>query len=352
MDSAIARIIDANANRAREALRVIEEFARFDLDDKTLSSELKSLRHELAGALARDTMRGVIRCRDTQSDVGRTLETPSEYQRDDLRAVVAAACKRASEALRALEECSKTVDPGCSRLLEQLRYRAYEIERAVTIRIDSRGRFQGITLYVLITEALCSGHWLATAQAAIAGGADCIQLREKSLSDRVLLARARELAAVCREAGVPMFVNDRPDIARLSGADGVHVGQDDLSVAEARRAVGPSLMVGCSTHSIEQAWAAMADSPDYIAVGPMFASTTKPHLDVPGLSLLRAVNAETSLPVVAIGGISHQTLDAVLGAGARRVCACSAVVAQPDVAAAARELKRRVNEFKMANSEF
>ncbi len=342
MEPAVARIIDANANRAREALRVVEEFVRFELDDAWLSSALKSLRHDLASALGCDALGGVIRCRNIVSDVGRTVRTASEYDRADSREVVTAAMKRLTEALRSLEEYAKTVDANCAHAIEWLRYRAYEVERSVAIRIDARDWFRDRRLYVLITESLCSGDWLATARSVIDGGADCLQLREKSLPDRVLLERTRALATVCRESGVLLFVNDRPDIARLGGADGVHVGRDDLSVAEARRIVGPRLIVGCSTHSLAEARAAMADAPDYIAVGPMFASETKPREDIPGPALLAAVCAETSLPIVPIGGINHGTFDAVMQAGARCVCVCSAVISQPDAAAAARELKRRV----------
>ena len=115
---------------------------------------------------------------------------------------------------------------------------------AVEIRIDAGRRLADVRLYVILTESLCAGDWLATAEQAIEGGADCIQIREKTLHDRELLERTRRLADLCRVAGVLLFVNDRPDIARLGGADGVHVGQQDLDIASARRVVGPSLLVG------------------------------------------------------------------------------------------------------------
>ncbi|MEE9295016.1 MAG: thiamine phosphate synthase [Phycisphaerae bacterium] len=342
MQPAVVRVLDANANRAREGFRVIEDFVRFDLDDGAFCAQIKSARHELAAALNAASMPPLVRGRDVTSDVGRSVETNAEYARSHPGHVAIAAAKRVTEALRVLEEYTKTFDPQHARKFERLRYNAYEIERALCIRLDTRTRFARVRLYVLITESLCSGPWLATAERAIEGGADCIQLREKSLCDQVLLDRARELGRLCRNAGVQLVINDRADIARLCGADGVHVGREDLSVSQARRIAGPSVQVGVSTHTLEQARAAMSASPDYIAVGPMFATNTKPQDHVPGPSLLTDVQAETSLPIVPVGGIGADNLETVIIAGARRVCVCTAVIAQPDVAAAAGELKRRL----------
>lgn len=205
-------------------------------------------------------------------------------------------------------------------------------------------RFEHVKLYVLLTESLCAGPWEETARQAIDGGADCIQLREKTLPDHELLDRARRLAALCRDAGILFFVNDRPDIARLADADGVHLGQDDLPLPEARQIVGTKLLIGVSTHTIEQARAVMELNPDYLAVGPMFATETKPQRTIAGPALLRRVMAETSMPLMPIGGINEHTIDQVLATGLKRVCVCSAVISRRDVAAAARSLKRRLDE--------
>lgn len=338
MDPAVARIIDANANRAREALRVIEDHARFVLDDRAVSAAVKSLRHDLVAVLSHESFRDILRARDTEHDVGRSIATEAEYRRDDAGDVAAAAVKRAGEALRTLEEYAKTTHADSARAFERLRYRLYETERVV-VRDATPQRFRRVKLYVLLTEAFCAGDWLDTARRAIEGGADGIQLREKSLPDAVLLDRARRLANVCRDAGVLFIVNDRPDIARLVRADGVHVGQDDLSVADVRRIMPPRMLVGVSAHTIEQARGAAAVSPDYIALGPMFPSATKPQDHVPGPALLAAMRAETSIPLVPIGGINRTSLAAVLQAGAERICVCSAVIGAVDVADAARALK-------------
>jgi thiamine-phosphate pyrophosphorylase len=344
MDHSVARILDANANRTREGLRVAEDFARFDLQDAWLCDRIKSMRHALADALRTLDSRHLLRARDTMTDVGTTIETSAEYARSTTRDVVDAAIKRSSEGLRVLEEYAKLTCTDAARSVERLRYALYDVERDLAIRLDARSRFGEVKLYVIITESLCKKPWMETVEQAISGGADVIQLREKSLPDRELLERTKSLADVCRKSQTLLMVNDRPDIARLGGADGVHIGQDDVSVADARRIVGPAMIVGLSTHNIEQAREAYRQSPDYIATGPVFSTTTKPQKAVAGIEFFRGVCTETSLPVVPIGGIHDTNLDDVLSAGAKCVCVCSAVVSADDVAGATRVLKTRVTK--------
>jgi len=190
-----------------------------------------------------------------------------------------------------------------------------------------------------VTEELCRGDWFETARAALRGGADCLQLREKKLTDRELLERAKRLNALCREHEAMFIVNDRPDIAVASGAHGVHLGQEDLPVAAVRRIVPASCIVGVSTHTIEQVCAAADQAPDYIAVGPMFESPTKPQGHIAGPATLAAARAQTALPLVAIGGITAENATTVLAASRCCLCVCQAVIAQPDVTAAARCLR-------------
>ena len=196
--------------------------------------------------------------------------------------------------------------------------------------------FDSVRLYVLLTESLCRGDWYATAQAALVGGAGAIQLREKHLGEVELLDRTKRLRALCDEHQALFILNDRPDIALAAGAHGVHVGQQDMSAADARRLLGPEFIVGLSTHTIEQAQAALADPPDYLAVGPMFPSPTKPQDHLAGPATLNAVRKITSLPLVAIGGITADNADQ-LGA-ADTLAVCGSIIGAQDVAAATREL--------------
>lgn len=329
------RIIDANFNRAREALRVMEEYARFVLDDAALTESIKKTRHDLADVVGRVAGDEPITAhRDIEGDVGRSVAVRSEYERASALDVAIAAAKRASEALRAIEEYGKTINADAAADVERLRYRTYELDRRLTMTVRARERFGSVRLYVIVTGAICRGDWLNVAEEALRGGANCIQLREQNLTDNELLDRAKRLSSLCREHDALFIMNDRPDIAVLSGADGVHVGQDDLPVAAVRRVIPSTMLVGVSTHTIEQVGVAAAQAPDYIAVGPMFASSTKPQQHVPGPSLLAEARKITSLPLVAIGGIDTDNIAELLSAaGGSRCCfaACSAVVSQPDV---------------------
>jgi thiamine-phosphate pyrophosphorylase len=259
--------------------------------------------------------------------------------------VVTAAGKRLGEALRAVEEFLKTLAPGDAAKVEALRYRFYDAERRVALTLRPvAGRFADVRLYVLVTESLCRRPWLEAAEAAVLGGADCLQLREKELEGGELLRRAKQLVALCRRHGVPCVINDRPDVAILSGADGVHLGQNDLPAAEARKLLGRDKLLGVSTHDLGQARQARADGADYIGVGPFFRSTTKPRDFVAGPAYARQVaEALPDLPAVAIAGITAGNVDEVLATGLRAVAVTSAVLAADDVRAAAERLKKKLS---------
>ncbi len=164
------------------------------------------------------------------------------------------------------------------------------------------------------------------------------QLREKTLGDRELLERARAVRRWTRQAGALLIVNDRPDIARLAEADGVHLGQGDLSVKDARRIAGPDLLIGVSTHNLDQVRQAVLDGASYLGVGPTFPSRTKSFEEFPGLEFVRQASVETSLPLFVIGGISARTLPAAVAAGARRIAVSQAVCQADDPRAAVAEL--------------
>jgi len=344
-DPAALRIIDANFNRAREAMRVMEEFARFALDDARLTQACKTLRHTLTHTMS-ESGRCLVARREIVRDVGRTGTATGEYERADAGAVVEAACKRASEALRAIEEYGKVGEFPIGRAIERIRYDCYEIERRLLLTARARSKMAGVRLYVLISEAYCREDWLETARAALRGGADCLQLREKKLIDRDLITRAKLLTELCHEHDALCIVNDRPDIACASGADGVHLGQDDMPVWAARRVLPPRSIVGVSTHGIKQAIQAACDTPDYVALGPMFPSTTKPSTkpsDDPngapmGHQVIRKIRSEIGLPLAAIGGITEHNVSKIMATGPTILCVCAAVTQSPDPEAAARRL--------------
>ena len=335
----VLRIIDANANRAREALRVMEEAARFILDDAALVDPIKQLRHDLAAALA--PVAGLEASRDTPGDVGRTISTRSELSRGSVADVATAAGKRLSEALRAIEEYGKTLGEsaaGLSGAIESLRYRGYDLEHRLN-RALATGEARQWRLCVLISAALCpGGEWRRVVEAAVDAGADCIQLREKTTDGDEMLRRARELVALCRPRGVSVIVNDRPDVALLAGADGVHLGQTDLPCAEARKLVGGQLLIGVSTSRLEEAKQALRDGADYCGVGPMFPTTTKRKDVIVGPDYLREYVAWGRLPHLAIAGVTPANVGRLVGAGAEGAAVSSAVCAADDPGAVVRQL--------------
>jgi thiamine-phosphate pyrophosphorylase len=341
MNGPVLRLLDANANRAREGLRVVEDYARFVLDDRELSTALKELRHAFATIL-KPTLADAILHRDTPGDVGTGITTQAERQREDVADVVTAAGKRTGEALRSIEEYLKTVSAADAGRIEQLRYRFYDIEQRVSRTLCPANRIAEVRLYVLITERCCRRPWLEAAEEALIGGADCLQLREKELESGELLRRASRLVELCHHHGKLCIINDRPDITLLSDADGVHVGQDDLPAVEVRKLIGRGKILGVSTHRIEQARRAVSDGADYIGIGPIFPSATKPRDFVAGLGYAREVATSISLPAIAIAGITAGNVDQVIDAGIRAVAVTASVLDCDDPRAAASTLKEHL----------
>jgi thiamine-phosphate pyrophosphorylase len=342
MDLTLARMIDANANRAREALRVLEDYARFGLNDDLLCTDLKALRHGLAAALRLIHADAAMLSRDTPGDVGTHVKTAAEFQRAGMADVVTAAGKRLSEALRVLEEAAKTSSQAAAADMERIRYKGYSIEQILTRAVRQTDRFANVRLYVLLTEALCARPWEETLDAVLAGGATCVQLREKALPDGELLRRARVLVQKCRTAGAISIINDRPDMALLAGVDGVHVGQGDLPAAEIRRLVGHDLIVGVSTGFLDEARQAVRDGATYIGVGPMFPTTTKDKPRLAGPAFAAEALVAVRVPCVAIGGITPTNIAQLTAVGVRSVAVCAAIIQDSDPAARCAELAKKL----------
>lgn len=172
------------------------------------------------------------------------------------------------------------------------------------------------------------------------GGVDILQLRAKEQTAAEIAKTARQVVEITRARGVPLVINDHPAIARDVGADGVHVGQDDLAVSAAREVAGANCFVGKSTHSLEQATRAAAEGADYIGFGPLFATPTKPDYAAIGIDDIREVHARVKTPIFCIGGIKLHNVSDVIAAGARRVVIVSGLLLADDVAEYARSVKR------------
>jgi thiamine-phosphate pyrophosphorylase len=334
MKSDVLRIIDAALNRAGEGLRVVEDYVRFVLDEPFLAREAKRLRHELAEAASAIAAEDRHAARDTLADVGTQISTPAEVVRGSTWDVCVASLKRTQQSLRSLEEYGKLIDAGFAVHCEALRYRLYTLEKVIDIAALSRKQLEGVRLCVLVDACDSAADFERLVRELVDAGAGMIQLREKQFDDRELVARARQLRELTRGTQSLAIINDRADVAALVDADGVHLGQEDLSVKDARAIVGIRMLVGVSTHDLTQARAAVLDGANYLGAGPTFPSQTKAFDDFAGVDYLRTVAAETRLPTFAIGGISADNVADVLATGISRVAVGAGVTEarQPGVA--------------------
>lgn len=347
------RILDANFNRAREGLRVVEEMARFLLNDGDFTGRCKHFRHRL-GELE-DIFPGgagsLLAARDSAADVGLGCREEGEDRRKNYLDLLAANCRRIQEALRVLEENAKLFGRG--REFKELRYQVYELEKELAGRLGPAASFQqpkrvDFSLCVITGEQFSLGRTLCeVAKEAIAGGATIIQLREKDFSTRRLVEAGRALRCLTREEGVTFIVNDRVDVAVAVDADGVHLGQDDLPLPVARNILGPAKIIGVSVHNLEQAILAQQQGADYIGVGPVYGTNTKDTGYNPlGAEVFRLLEGKVLLPKLAIGGIKAENAGEAIRAGADGVAVISAVAGAPSVREAARALAAAVRTAK------
>lgn len=331
------RVWDANLNRLREGLRVLEEAARFLLDDAALATRLKALRHRFAtaGPLARD----MLSERRAAEDVGAAPDFDTA-SRADWQEVVLAGARRAEESLRVLEELAKLPDTPMAAPFKESRFELYDMEKELVGRLSRRGRTKAVRgLYAIVdTDASLGRSPVEVAAAVIAGGASVVQLRDKMGAKGDRLEDARQVRQLCADAGVLFIVNDHIDLALAADADGVHLGQHDLPTDVARRILPIDRLIGRSANTVAEALAAQAAGADYLGAGAVFGTATKADARSGSVERLREIAAVVSIPVVGIGGITADNVGQVVAAGAAGAAVISAICGAPDVAAAARRI--------------
>ncbi len=344
-DPKLLRLIDANVDRTQEGLRLLEDIARFMLDEAPLSEALKALRHHIGGAVA-NSYGGLLSSRRATEDVGASLNPPTEMERVGLQGLIAANAKRVEESLRVLEETAKLPDLNLSpEVFKETRFELYDIERKLVdqlVRAELRLKLHG--LYVIVDPEVAGERDLVqVAGQAIAGGARIIQLRYKLHDKGEMLDTAMALRRLADETETLFIVNDHLDLAIASDAHGVHVGQTDLPVAIARKLLPLGKIVGCSAQTVGMALRAQSDGADYVGVG-VFPSSTKVHAErfENRLDRLRQIKDAVGMPVCAISGINVGNIDQVVAAGADMIAVISAVIGQTDVRTAARALTDRI----------
>ena len=319
---ALYRLLDANLNRAREGLRVIEDWCRFGADRADWSGQCKAMRQTL-GQWHRDEFRSA---RDTVGDVGAGITDPREAVRLDLSQVLRANFGRVEESLRVLEEYGKLYSPEMGAVMKQLRYQTYQLDRDLFLPMLNSARHDKLKAATLYLVTSPSERLLETVESALQGGLTLVQYREKNADDDVRYDRALKLKELCHRYGALFIVNDRIDLALAVDADGVHLGQHDLPYEFARKMLGPEKIIGRSTTNPEEFVRAMAEGPDYIGVGPVHETPTKAGKAAAGYEYVRYAAAHCSIPWFAIGGIDMDNVKAAIEAGATRVSVVRAIM--------------------------
>lgn len=307
----VYRILDANLDRAREGLRIIEEWCRFGLNDAQLAEDCKHLRQEVSKWHTAQ----IRAARDTPGDIGTDLTHPQEEQRSSITSLLQANFCRIQEALRVLEEYGKLHDAEMGKTFKQMRYQVYTLES--TLMGYQRHQLLWRSRLYLVTSPV--DNLLETVEACLKGGLTLLQYREKSADDVIRLDRARKLRQLCHDYGALFIINDRIDLALAVDADGVHLGQQDIPIAVARQLLGPQRLIGRSTTNQKEMQGAIAEGADYIGVGPVYETPTKAGKAAAGLDYVRYAAKNCQIPWFAIGGIDASNINDVMDAGAQRV---------------------------------
>ena len=325
------RIIDANLNRGTEALRVLEEISRFILDDKEISNSLKIIRHRLNTIQDLD-YESYLNARDTENDVGTKIKNPDK--RNNLKSIFKANIKRLQQSLRVLAEYM----PENYDVFEELRYKSYTLEKNMWDKMK-KIKLLNRKLYLVTNSDKFDSEdlFLDAVASALKGGVDILQLREKNMPANKIIELGKKIKLLCGEYNALFIVNDRVDIAFAVGADGVHLGQDDMDIQSAREILGENAIIGVSTHAPEQAQKAVLDGADYIGVGPVFTTPTKPGRQSVGLEYVKWVSDNIDLPAFAIGGIDLDNVNEVISNGAKKIAVVRAIInsVNPEIAARA-----------------
>ncbi|TAF05617.1 MAG: thiamine phosphate synthase [Nostocales cyanobacterium] len=307
----VYRILDANLDRAREGLRIIEEWCRFGLNDADLAEACKHLRQEVSKWHTAQ----IRAARDTPGDPGTDLTHPQEEQRSSITSLLQANFCRVQEALRVLEEYGKLHDGNMGKAFKQMRYQVYTLES--TLMGYQRHQLLWRSRLYLVTSPV--DNLLETVAASLKGGLTLLQYREKTADDLIRLEKARKLRQLCHDYGALFIINDRVDLALAVDADGVHLGQQDMPIGVARQLLGPQRLIGRSTTNPQEMQGAITEGADYIGVGPVYETPTKVGKAAAGLDYVSYAATNCSIPWFAIGGIDAGNINDVMDAGAQRV---------------------------------
>ncbi len=348
--TALFRILDANLDRAREGLRIIEEWCRFALNDQAKTAQIKHLRQSVGQWHTPD----IRAARDAPGDLGTAITHPQETQRDSLADVLQVNLARTQEALRVLEEYGKLHSQKMAAECKQMRYQLYALDTQLMqplVALNARDtpsvksqRFRQLMAArtYLVTSPVPD--ILGVVEAALKGGIAIVQYREKSADDEERLRIAQQMRALCHRYDALFIVNDRVDIAAAADADGVHLGQQDMPMLAARQILGPDKIVGRSTTNPQELKRAIDEDADYIGVGPVHATPTKPGKAAAGNEYVGYAAEHATMPWFTIGGLNAENLGPTLAAGATRVAVVRALMEADNPTAIAQSLVQQTGQ--------
>ena len=325
-DNRIAQLIDANLDRAREGLRVMEDWCRFGLKRRDFSIQIKDWRQQL-GVHHHNIYK---KARLTSNDPAMGVSHPLQQVRTTPESVFIANSSRVQEALRVIEEFTRTTDPRLCEIATKIRYKAYEIELKVlntSEGIEKKKTLKDCSVYLITTNRR---NLEEVVLQALKAGVKIVQYREKFLHDNEKISQAKCLASLCKEYNSLFVVNDRIDIALAVDADGIHLGQEDIPTKIARELIGTEKIIGRSTHCLQDIKNAEDDGCDYIGIGPIFPSQTKKQLNPIGIDYLSKGLSKTLLPAFAIGGINSSNINKLNHINNLRIAVSDAIINSND----------------------
>ncbi len=325
-DNRIAQLIDANLDRAREGLRVMEDWCRFGLKRSDFSIQIKDWRQQL-GLHHHSIYR---KARLTSNDPAMGVSHQLQKVRSTPEAVFIANSSRVQEALRVIEEFTRITDPTLCEIATTIRYETYEIQIKVlnsSEGINKRKILQDSFIYLITTNR---SDLEEVVLQALKAGVKIVQYREKFLNDNEKISQAKCLASLCKKYNSLFIVNDRIDIAIAVDADGVHLGKEDIPTKIARELLGAEKIIGRSTHCLEDIKNAEEEGCDYIGIGPIFSSETKKELNPIGIDHLKKGSSETLLPAFAIGGINNSNIKKLNQINNLRIAVSNAIINSND----------------------
>ncbi len=330
----VAQLIDANLDRAREGLRVIEDWCRFGLHKKEYVILIKDWRQQLG----QQHYEIYKKARLTSSDESAGLNHPAQKDRKQPKEIVAANFARVQEALRVLEEFCRSSHPELSTISAKIRYKIYDLEISVLKDSEKNNRFKKLHSSKLYLITKPNPNLFDIVLSALNAGVNMIQYRCKNGNDLDNFREANALALLCKKKKSLLIINDRIDIALACDADGVHLGQTDIPLEIGRKMIGPEKIIGLSTHSLDQIKQAENKTCDYVGIGPIFPTVSKPSEKHLGLESLKKLSLKTNLPYFAIGGINKMNISEITKTGTKRVAIINGIMDEKDTSSTVRYL--------------